>query len=189
MSVPAGHPLLSRSSQDFESLIRPWLPTIRRYAWVQLGHDWEGMEEVQQEVMIALATKKALYNGSARFSTFLFAMVHHKAVDYLRRRSRENRHRQALSEQDWEQRPEFLDSRSPVDELIRSEDSQRLLDLIMKLPLDDRNLIFLREVEDLGEKECSKILGMALGTVKSRLHRLKRKLFLAMTEGHQEETK
>ena len=189
MSAAAIPPLLSRSSQDFESLVRPWLSTIRRYAWVQLGNDWEGMEEVQQEVLIALATKKTRYDGNSQFSTFLFAMVHHKAVDYLRKRTRENRHRQTLSERDWEQRPELLDSRSPVDELIRHEESKRLLELIMKLPLPDRNLIFLREVEDLGEKECARILGLALGTVKSRLHRLKRKLFLIMTEGNKEEGK
>jgi RNA polymerase sigma-70 factor (ECF subfamily) len=135
------------------------------------------MEEVQQEVLIALAAKQSVFGGKARFSTYLFSVVHHKAIDYLRRRARDERRRAALMAAGEGERT----TASPLDEFVDQDEAGRLLGLMLKLPVRDRSLLFLREVEGVGEKECARTLGMAVGTVKSRVHRLKKQLYLKMT--------
>jgi DNA-directed RNA polymerase specialized sigma24 family protein len=65
---------------------------------------------------------------------------------------------------------------------VKENTADRLLALLGTLPARDRELVHLREVEGLGEKECSVLLGQPVGTLKSRLHRIKRKLYLQMME-------
>jgi len=48
---------------------------------------------------------------------------------------------------------------------------QHLAELVEKLPEDQREVIILHDVEGYELHESAEILGVAVGTVKSRLHR------------------
>lgn len=172
----------AESRQEFESLAQQWLPSIRRFLYLQLGADTYACEEVQQEILLALATNRAGFNGRSQFSTFLFQLTRNKAIDYLRREGR--RRRQTVStdgELDLDSMGFSSDaSADPLEVLVRNETMERLFALILELPRADRELLHLREIEQVSEKECSMILGKPLGTLKSRLHRIKKKLFQQM---------
>jgi RNA polymerase sigma-70 factor (ECF subfamily) len=147
---------------------------------LQLGTDRDACEEVQQEVLISLVANLAGFNGRSRFSTFLFRLVRNKAIDHQRRHMRHWRLRQHLEDEQTIPAGSQLD---PLESLVQKESAERLFGLILQLPLADRELLYFREIEELGEKEVSVLLGKPLGTLKSRLHRIKKKLFLQMEEG------
>jgi RNA polymerase sigma-70 factor, ECF subfamily len=80
----------------------------------------------------------------------------------------------------WGSRP-----RDPEALLLESIDSQTVGRLMEQLPTEYREILLLREVEDLAYKEIAEVTGMPIGTVMSRLSRARlnlRKLWLAQTE-------
>jgi RNA polymerase sigma-70 factor, ECF subfamily len=74
--------------------------------------------------------------------------------------------------------------------LLESIDSETLSRLMEQLPAEYREVLLLREVEDLAYKEISEVTGSPIGTVMSRLSRARlalRKLWLehaALEDAH-----
>lgn len=59
---------------------------------------------------------------------------------------------------------------------IRNADSRQLKEALMELPPEYREVIILREIEELPYKEIADILGIPIGTVMSRLARARKRL-------------
>jgi len=173
--------LRTQAREDFDAMAKHWLPSIRRFLVVHLGPDLEACDEVQQAVLIALTRDLAGFKGGSMFSTFLYRLVRNKAVDHIRSQGRHRRHNRRLD--DIDPASPLLGAGDPLEALVRENTADRLAALLGTLPPRDRELVHLREVEGLGEKECAVLLGQPVGTLKSRLHRIKRKLYLKMTEG------
>ena len=75
--------------------------------------------------------------------------------------------------------------RDPEALLLESIDSQTLGRLMERLPAEYREVLLLREVEDLAYKDIAQVTGMPIGTVMSRLSRARlslRKLWLQNAE-------
>jgi len=80
----------------------------------------------------------------------------------------------------WGSRP-----RDPESLLLESIDSQTLSRLMEQLPLEYREVLLLREVEDLAYKEIADVTGLPIGTEMPRLSRARlslRKLWLQQAE-------
>ena len=60
--------------------------------------------------------------------------------------------------------------------LMRSADNQLLKEALNQLPLEYREVIVLRELEDLSYKEIATLVGIPIGTVMSRLARARKHL-------------
>lgn len=60
---------------------------------------------------------------------------------------------------------------SPQDMAIRSWEGESVRDAIESLPLEYREAIVLRELEDMGYKQIAEVAGIPIGTVMSRLAR------------------
>jgi RNA polymerase sigma-70 factor (ECF subfamily) len=129
---------------------------------------------------LALLGNLSGFNGRSQFSTFLYRLVRNKAIDYMRRQRRHSS--MTVPMEEGESQELSSPSEDPLDSLVRKDSADRLFALILKLPLADRELLYFREIEDMGEKECSAVLGKPVGTLKSRLHRIKKKLFQQMME-------
>jgi RNA polymerase sigma-70 factor (ECF subfamily) len=76
----------------------------------------------------------------------------------------------------------------PVDQALQQKDAQRLVNAALEqLPEEFREVIVLRELEDLSYKEIAAVAGIPLGTVMSRLAR-GRKLLLRQLQHIQRES-
>ena len=60
--------------------------------------------------------------------------------------------------------------------LIEGRDRTQVNDLVAKLPAEFREVIVLREIEDMSYREIADIVGIPIGTVMSRLSRARRLL-------------
>jgi RNA polymerase sigma-70 factor (ECF subfamily) len=70
-----------------------------------------------------------------------------------------------------------LDANYSVDRLLEREDSRRLVNhALQQLPTEFREVIVLRELEDLSYKEISTVANVPIGTVMSRLARARKLL-------------
>jgi RNA polymerase sigma-70 factor, ECF subfamily len=86
--------------------------------------------------------------------------------------------------------PEFRapSAKDPHSLLLISLDQDQVRQAISRLPVDSREIILLREFEDLSYQEIASVLKCPIGTVMSRLGRARSKLreLLSSTPGRQE---
>ena len=71
-------------------------------------------------------------------------------------------------------------SPSPWESLERTEQERLLLAAIDALPLDQKTVVLLRDMEGRTYAEIARITGLLQGTVKSRLARARRTLYEAL---------
>ena len=69
---------------------------------------------------------------------------------------------------------------SAEEELVRRADGARLARGLEELPAEFREVLVLREVEELSYREIAEVAGIPVGTVMSRLARARRRLQVAL---------
>ena len=116
-------------------------------------------EDLVQETYLRLWKYRREYRPTAKLSTFLFLMARQVRIDTLRRQTRrENREEDWIREQPTSEGPKQFGAR---------EDVRRAL---AKLSEPLRDVIELAVFQDLPYAEIAEILGIPVGTVKSRMH-------------------
>ena len=149
-------------SDAFEVLYRRHRASLHRFVHRLAPAD---SDVLFQEVWLAVIRGRHKYQPSAKFSTYLFAITHNKAVTRLRARNRNLE--SPLDEHDV---ADIVDSENgPFDALQNAELGQALLSAIESLPLAQREAFLLRAEAGLSLDEIAGITGALPETVKSRL--------------------
>jgi RNA polymerase sigma-70 factor (ECF subfamily) len=123
-------------------------------------------EDVVQEAFLSIWRSGARYDrarGSVR--TWILGIVHHRAVDQLRRSSVHDRRRAG---------DEGLSERLPAGErtdveAARREEAREVRDALVTLPDDQRRVVELAYFGGFTHSEIATMLGEPLGTVKGRM--------------------
>src|SRR5215470_3423874 len=76
--------------QALERLYAAYRPRLWRYVWHQLDGDAELVDDVLQDVFLAIWRTAHAYRGEASIATWIFRIAHHQAVSALRSRARWN---------------------------------------------------------------------------------------------------
>jgi RNA polymerase sigma-70 factor (ECF subfamily) len=150
-----------------------------RTAWSILKHRSEAEEAVQAAYMLGFA-KIGSFEGRSSLSTWLTRIVINEALG--RRRAEERRRRSfeeegiAVLDAYRENLMRGSETESP-DAAMAREQIRRLLEkAVGELPETFRTVFVLREVEGLSSEETAEILDVPVATVKTRLHRGRRRL-------------
>jgi RNA polymerase sigma-70 factor, ECF subfamily len=147
--------------------------------------DPHAAEDVAQDVFIALYRSLATFRGDSQLSTWVYRVVinHCKNRKMYRRRRQYDQHEplEGDGEEDSPKR-QLADSGPGADASLRSAQAERLLDEAMgNLDEEQRQILILREVQDLSYEEIAELLALPRGTVKSRLHRARLELAAVLT--------
>jgi RNA polymerase sigma-70 factor (ECF subfamily) len=132
-------------------------------------------EELAQDIFIALFRSLAGFRGDCALSTWIYKITinHCKNARLYRKRRAWDRHEPIEGNRRDDERPRELPSGTPGSDAgaIRT-DAERLIALgLAGLSEEHRQIIILRDIEDLDYEEIAEILDVPRGTVKSRLHR------------------
>ena len=131
---------------------------LLNFFWRQ-GVSYSEGEDLVQETYLRLWKYRREYKPTAKLSTFLFLMARQVRIDALRRQiRRENR------EENWGK--EQLTSEGPKAFGVREDVRWALAKLSEPL----RDVVELGVFQDLPYAEVAEILGIPVGTVKSRMH-------------------
>jgi len=150
-----------------------------RAAWSVLKSRSEAEEAVQAAYLSAFSSIGA-FEGRSALSTWLIRIVINEALG--RRRAAERRRRQLEKEgiavlDDYREALMRGSVAEGPDVAIAREQIRVLLEqAVAQLPESFRSVFVLRDVEGLSSEETAEILDVPLGTVKTRLHRSRRKL-------------
>src|ERR1700688_4662453 len=149
----------------FEEQVSPHLKSAYNLAkWLTRNH--EDAEDIVQEAFLrAFSSFESLRSEDAK--PWLLTIVRNTSMTWLKR------NRNAGATIGLEEGLEDPIERSPDPEegLLISCDRQQVRQALEQLPLEFREAVVLREMEDLSYKEISATIGVPLGTVMSRLSR------------------
>lgn len=129
-----------------------------------LGDPHDAMDATQ-EALLAVARGIGGFDGRSRFTTWLHRVAVNAAVDEARRRGRRPVPHETLPE------PRPDGRASPEDAVAGRLDLDAAL---AALPVEFRAAVALRDVADLDYAEIAAVLGVPLGTVRSRIARGRR---------------
>lgn len=137
-------------------------------------------EEVAQDVWIALFRSLGNFRGDSQLSTWIFRItVNHCKNRRLYRRRRGWGRTESLSAVPDDDVPERqIAAEGPWADLAvhQSEAGDLVNEALGQLDEDHRQILILRDVEDLAYEEIADILDLPRGTVKSRIHRARAEL-------------
>jgi len=150
--------------QSFNLLVRRWQKPLWRYAR-SLTDSSDTAWDVTQETWMAILAKLRKLSDPAWFAAWAYRIVRNKAADHARRAARRNRLTNALA------REQHADRQPPAD-----NPGDDLAAAMRKLPPDQRELLTLKYGRDLNLIEIALVLGIPIGTVKSRLHQARNEL-------------
>lgn len=152
----------------FEQLIR--LHEKRVYALCRrMCRNEDDALEAAQDTFLALWRGIGSYRADAAFSTWLYRLASNACLDLLRR---EKKRAGAVSLDDEEGAPELPDTAPQPQEAVERADTQNMVrEALLSLPGDYRQILLLRETEQLSYAEIAEVTGLELGTVKSRISR------------------
>jgi RNA polymerase sigma-70 factor, ECF subfamily len=162
-------PEQSRASR-FEEVALPHLGAAYNLArW--LTHNDQDAEEVVQEAYLRAFKFFGGYRGG-QSRTWVLTIVRNTCYTWLQHnRSRE------LTESIDETEKELVDvSANPERRLLQNVDAQTVRQALAELPLEFREVMVMRELEELSYKEIAMIADLPIGTVMSRLARGRKRL-------------
>jgi RNA polymerase sigma-70 factor (ECF subfamily) len=113
-------------------------------------------------------------NGRA----WLLTIVRNTCYTWLQ----QNRTRELMTEFDEQIHSEENDAWNPAARLAREMDGRMLTQALEALPAEYREVVVLRDLEDLSYKEIAEIASVPLGTVMSRLARARGRLKRLLTD-------
>jgi len=155
----------------FEILVSRYKNPLTNYVFRFIG-DYEACVDIVQETMIKVYRYKDSYSSIAKFSTWIYTIAGNLArTEYQRRKRKKTFSIHSYGEEkdetydipDESYRPDIITDSGIKDKIIQ--------DALEKVSKSYREVVILRDIQDLSYEEISEITGLNIGTVKSRINR------------------
>src|SRR5438128_1384353 len=163
-------------TEAFGTLLRRYERELYGYLRRYLG-DSELAEDVFQNTFLALYQKSGQYETGRPVRPWLYTIATHQAIDALRRNNRYqavslDQHQKELPDGEVRSLLELLETRGPgpLDQVQGEERREKVRASVDRLPDFLRQVVVLAYYQGLKYREIAEILGIPVGTVKSRLH-------------------
>jgi len=151
-------------SEAFERLVMPHLDSAHNLARWLSGNDQDAQDIVQDSYLRAYRFFAGFRGGDAR--SWLLTIVRHTCYTWLRK------NRSAETTELDEDAPLSDDTApDPQSILIQNATIEAVRSAIAQLPTEFREILILRELEDLSYKQIAEVAELPIGTVMSRLAR------------------
>lgn len=169
--------IIAAAKQDprmFEDLYLIYAQPVFRYLYNRIGSVQEA-EDATAQTFLAALERLPKYRHDGYFASWLFSIARNKAMDYFRERRKED----SLDGSENIHSDDNL-----IQDVIRTERTTALSNLIKALPENDQEMIRLRYIAELSFAEMGHFLGRKEDTVKKSLYRLLARLKAQLEDSH-----
>lgn len=156
----------------YETLIRRYHTRVYGMVYNMTSHAQDA-EDIVQTIFVKAYRALGSFRGRSSFSTWLYRIAMNTTFNHLERR---NRTRGEMSLNDFDQGVERdpvlveLQAReSPVRDISLVELQERLNAALQTLSEEHRSVVVLHDIEGLPHEEIAELMGLKVGTVRSRL--------------------
>jgi RNA polymerase sigma-70 factor (ECF subfamily) len=172
----------------FEELVRKYQRQVANIIYLTLG----GRDEVQdiaQEVFIRVYRSIDKFEFDATFFSWIYRITVNLCIDELRRRKiKRALSLDFLAEGTFEKEKKSKDQILASDGVLNDEKREIILGALQKISQEHRQVILLREYEELSYAEIAAFLGISVQAVKSRIFRAREELRMLLKDYFEERT-
>lgn len=167
-------------SKLFEEIWTEYYPKIYIFLRTGFGFSREDLEDLTQDTLLKAYSRYDTYNSVYAISTWMYTIARNLAVDWFRKRKR----RAAVTDTVplHEAEPAGREE-SPEAELLNEETRIMIKSALLVLKPRDRQIAFLWFYEEIPQKRIAEILKVPAGTIKYRIHEIK-KILTSRLEGN-----
>jgi RNA polymerase sigma-70 factor, ECF subfamily len=146
---------------DFTELLEAQIPRLRRYARA-LVHDTSGADDLVQDTLVRALAKQHRWQAGTNLRAWLFTLMHNQFINNVRGSNRGS----AMVDVD-----EVSSTLVAITDPTSSCQLRELELALARLPMEQREVLLLVGLEGVRYDEAAEILGIPIGTVRSRLFR------------------
>jgi RNA polymerase sigma-70 factor, ECF subfamily len=160
---------LAGETEAFSILVRRWERPIYSLTLRMLGRD-EDARDACQEAFLAAFRNLGKFRGDAKFSSWMYRIALNAC--HTRLRSSNGTSYSLDAEDEHGRRLDVADTEtaSVPEQMHRAERSQLVRRALQALPPEMRQVIVMKEYEEMTFAEIAEVLGIPVSTVKSRLY-------------------
>lgn len=133
--------------------------------------DHEQAQDIVQDCFADIYAARRRYRTDFSFRTYLYAVLKHKLLDYLRKR-----HRTETTMLEDIPEPEDSSAKLPEESFLRKELREELAEWIQLLPLEQKRALLLYAVEGMSYREIALTMHKSVPQIKIAIHRARKKL-------------
>ena len=163
----------------FAELVKRYQKKVYNTTYRMLGNK-EDASDLAQESFLKVYKNLHRFQGRSSFSTWLFKITANLCRDELRKRQRDldtSSLSKTLELNEGEVEPQIADDTFNPEKISLNQEMRfKIQEVINRLPLKQKEVIVLREIQGFTYEKIAEILDIALGTVKSRISRARRKM-------------
>ena len=169
------HAVLTGDDASFNTLVEKYQKSVHALVWRKIG-DFHYAEEITQDTFIQAYKKLSTLRNPDQFAGWLYVIANRLCINWFRRKKPAM---QSLEETSMEIVEEsayahyLLERREAEATERRYEIVKRLLE---KLPESERTVVTLHYLGEMTTKEIGKFLGVSANTIRTRLHRARKRL-------------
>lgn len=175
--------MLAGDEEALALLYRRRQGSVYRFA-LQMSGSKSIAEDVTQEVFLFLMREGHVFDPArGSLNAFLLGVARNHVLRRLR-----NDHALLPIGEDSDDDETFLPVETelrPLDDLARAETIELVRKAVLSLPAKYREVVVLCELQDVSYAEAAEVLGCAIGTVRSRLHRARALLLAKLSPAEQ----
>ena len=163
--------------EAFDILVGRYHDPLTNYIYRFLG-DVKECEDLLQETFLRVYRNRHSYRRIAKFSTWLYTIAGNLARSEYRKRKRRRLYSlQSVNRDEEEYEVEIPDETFMADKGAEGSIQDKYIqDALAQIPEEFREVVVLRDVQQLAYEEIADITGLPMGTVKSRINRGRTKL-------------
>ncbi|WP_408035995.1 RNA polymerase sigma factor [Tenacibaculum aestuarii] len=167
----------SGDSKALNTLVKKWHLQFCKFAFWMVK-DADAAKDIAQESWKVIFNKLTDLKEPEKFKSWAISIVNRKSIDYLRANQRKALQLRNYQQEEVQHNVEEGDDAS----LYR----KKLRKAILELPENQRIIIQLFYLQNYSLKEIGELLGISVGTVKSRLFHAREKLKLSIKNRNHE---
>lgn len=176
-------------TEAFNEIVLRYKDKLVNFLYRYTGNRDES-EDLAQDTFVKVYRSKHLYKEIAKLSTWIYTIAINTAKTDARRKSRYKT--LSISDYDSENEKDFdltSDDFNPEDNANASIENFYIQQAINSLDDSFKQVIIMRDIEDLDYEEIAQITGLPLGTVKSRINRGREKLKVLLKDIYETKSK
>jgi RNA polymerase sigma-70 factor (ECF subfamily) len=161
--------------EAFRQLVEKYQRSLLSF-FFRLTWDYQAAEDCTQEVFLKLYRSRQRYEGTAKFTTFLYRIAKNCYLDFYRRQRHPTKVVSLQEPIRWQREGKTLEELLPrrgiptAEEILEKREMiQQFQRAIELLPEGQRLVFVMGEGQGMPYAEISDILGIPVGTVKSRM--------------------
>jgi len=174
--------------QAFESLVRRYQRQVANLIYLTMGSR-DDVDDIAQEVFIRVYRSLSKFKFDASFFSWLYRITKNLCIDEIRKRKiRRVLSLDYLTEDTLEKSRKSKDHSMASDSVLIEEKRQVIQSALLRLTPEHREVLVLREYQDLSYDEIAETLGLRLEAVKSRIFRARIELKNLLSDYFEERT-